>query len=112
MAEELADVITRGFERMGAQLREREKETIELSGNMIRMESKIEVMNATLTKVETEMAKAENIQIKLRVENLETANKEVKNKQSENARWMKGLIASVILLLVGFLLNFLRIGFK
>lgn len=105
-------IVTRGFAGVNEQLRERDGKVSLLSEKMVGVELKIDQLKETLTKVEADMSKAETERIKIRVENLETANSELKAKQAENAKWIKGLVTSVIILLIGFLLNFIRIQFK
>lgn len=105
-------VVTRGFSAIQEQLRSRDTKVAELSEKMVGVELKIDQLKETLTKVESDMSKAETERIKIRVDNLEIANKELKDKQNENAKWIKGLIGSVVVLLIGFLLNFIRIQLK
>jgi|ERR1041384_3926732 predicted nuclease with TOPRIM domain len=104
----LTQTIARGFERIGEQLREREKEVTELSKNVIRIEGDLKSVNATLSRIDSELSRSENESLKLRVGGLETAQKEFKGKQDSNANWIRGLLVSVILLLLGFLWNLLR----
>lgn len=104
--------ITRGFEGMRSLIRERDDRVAQLSEKMIGVEYKIDQLKETLAKVEADMSKAETERMKMRLENLETANQKIEVKQAENVKWIKGLIASVILLLAGFLLNFIRAGFR
>ena len=110
--EQLILEVTRGFAGMREQLRERDERVTLLSEKMVGVELKIDQLKETLTKVEADMTKAETERIKIRVDNLEEANKEFKKKQDDNAKWIKGLVASVIILLLGFLLNFVRTGLK
>jgi chromosome segregation ATPase len=111
-AHDLTLLVTRGFAGMADQLRDRDDKVIKLSDRMIGVELKLDQLKETLGKVETEISKAEIERIKSRLEVLEETNKEVKQKQAENARWIKGLIASVIVLLLGVLFNFLRASIK
>jgi len=48
----------------------------------------------------------------MRVEALEKFAGEIHDKQKDNIKWFKGLFASVILLLLGVLFNFIRISLK
>jgi chromosome segregation ATPase len=104
--------ITRGFAGIREQIAARDERVSQLSDKMIGVEFKIDQLKETLVKVEGEMSRAENERIKLRVDALEKCNETSQKKQEDNAKWIKGLAASVILLLLGFLLNFLRIGLK
>jgi chromosome segregation ATPase len=104
--------ITRGFESVRTQIHERDNRVAELSEKMVGVEFKLDQLKETLTKLEADISKAENERMKLRVDNLEKTSEKFEQKQIENAKWIKGLIASVILLLVGFLLNFIRIGLR
>jgi hypothetical protein len=110
--QELVDTVTRGFSGLHEQLRDRDVKVSQLSDKMIGVEFKIDQLKETLIKVEADMSKAENVQLKLRVDMLEDANKEVKAKQAESGKYIKGLVGSVIVLLIGFLLNFIRIQLK
>lgn len=105
-------VVTRGFAGVQEQLRERDAKVTLLSETMVGVVLKIDQLKETLTKVEADMSKAETERIKIRVENLETANTKLENKQIGNATWIKGLVTSVIILLIGFILNFIRIQLK
>lgn len=109
---EIITLVTRGFAGVQTSLHERDGKVALLSEKMVGVELKIDQLKETLAKVEIDISKADNERLKLRVDNLEATNVEVKAKQVENAKWIKGLLASVILLLVGFLLNFIRIGLK
>lgn len=109
---DLISEITRGFAGLRDQIQARDERVSQLSDKMIGVEYKIDQLKETLTKVEADMSKAENERIKMRVDNLEEANRKFEVKQTENAKWIKGLLASVILLLLGFLLNFIRISVK
>lgn len=100
-------VVTRGFSAIQDQLRERDTKVSLLSEKVVGIEIKIDQLKETLTKVEADMSKAETERIKIRVDNLEEANKDIKTKQSENAKWIKGLVGSVVILLIGFILNLL-----
>lgn len=104
--------ITRGFAGIREQIQERDARVSLLSDKMIGVEYKIDQLKETLGKVEADMSKAENERIKMRVDALEKCNEGFQKKQDDNAKWIKGLIASVVILLLGFLLNFIRIGIK
>lgn len=109
----LAEAVTRGFTRTHEQLREREDKVTALSEKMIGIEAELRQINKTLDKVESEMESSETIQLKMRVGTLEKTSEKIEAKAAENSRWIKGLIASVIVLLVAFLLNLLlKVGWK
>jgi chromosome segregation ATPase len=108
----LISEVTRGFAGIREQIQARDDKVTSLSEKMIGVEYKIDQLKETLTKVESDMSKTENERIKMRVDALEEAHKESKIKQAENAKWIKGLVASVIMLLLGFIFNFIRIGIK
>lgn len=93
--QELVDLITRGLEAA------KERHAL-MSERVLKMELQFEQVSKA-----AEMQKLQN-----RIENLESHAAEAKTKQAENAKWIKGLLASVIMLLLGFLLNFIRIGLR
>lgn len=110
--DQLVGVITRGFANVQEQARERENRIGQLSEKMIGVEFQLAQLNKVIGKIETDMSKSETVQLAMRVAALEEANKDTKAKASDNARWIKGLVASVILLLLGFLFNFLRLSLR
>ena len=103
---ELTSIVTRGFTGLHEQLRERDGKVASLSEKMVGVELKIDQLKDTLAN------KMETDRIAVRVDLLEKAATKAETKQGENVKWIKGLAASVILLLLGVLFNFLRIGFK
>lgn len=109
---EIIDLVTRGFQGIEVQLKDRDTRVSILSDKMIGVEMKLDMLKETLIKVETEMSRSEHESIKIKVLNLETLLKEYKDKQDANALWLRGLMVSVILLLVGFLFNFLTIKLR
>lgn len=99
-------VVTLGFERLAGQISSRDEKVATLSEQMIEVRLKIDQLKDSLTN------KTETDRLGMRVEQLEKANIKVEQKATENARLIKGLIVSVFVLLIGFLLNFIRIGIK
>lgn len=109
MPDELKDLvenITRGFAGLGVQIRERDDKVVSLSEKMVGVELKLDQLKETLTN------RNDTERLAGRVGALEESQKETRIKQGDNAKWIKALLASVILLLLGFLLNFIRIGIK
>lgn len=105
---ELTGLLTRGFAGVNEQLRERDADVRKLSENLIRMEGDIKTVTTTLARVEGELSKSESVGVGIRLGNLETQMKEFKTKQDSNATWIRGLLVSVVLLLLGVLFNFLK----
>lgn len=103
---EVVAVVTLGFERLAGQISARDEKVATLSEQMIEVRLKIDQLKESLTN------KTETDRLGMRVEQLEKANVKVEQKATENARLIKGLIVSVIVLLIGFLLNFIRISSK
>ena len=95
-----------GFERLAGQIGARDEKVATLSEQMVEVRLKIDQLKDSLTN------KNETDRLGMRVDQLEKTNVKIETKQTENAKWIKGLIASVIILLIGFLLNFIRIGLK
>lgn len=110
--EQLVGVITRGFASIQEQARERESRINQLSEKMIGVEFQLAQLNKTTTRIESEMSKSDTSQLAMRVTILEKANDAINSKANDNAKWIKGLIGSVILLLLGILFNTLRISLK
>lgn len=106
--DDVISVITRGFAGMQEQFRERDKATAMLSEKMVGVEFKLDQLKEATAKIEADMSRAETERIKIRVENLETATKEFKTKQDSNAAWIRGLLVSVVLLLLGVIFNYVR----
>lgn len=106
MAEELIDLVKRGFEGTAAQLRERDSKVALLSEKMVGVELKLDQLKETLAN------KLETDRITMRVEMLEAAQGKVETKALDNAKWIKGLAASVILLLLAVIFNAVRIQMK
>ena len=105
-------VITRGFASIQEQAKDRDAKVTSLSEKMIGVEFKIDQLNKTLTKVEMDLRESQIGRIEMRVDALESGAADHKAKASDNAKWIKGLAASVIVLLLGVLFNFIRIGWK
>lgn len=110
--DQLVGVITRGFANVQEQARERETRISQLSEKMIGVEFQLAQLNKTISKIELDMGKSDTVKLEMRVSSLEKANEETKTKASDNAKWIKGLVASVIVLLLAVLFNFIRINFK
>lgn len=109
---ELIEQVTRGFAGLRDETRRRDETEAKLSERVGLIEYRLGEQHRILEVIQTDMAKAETVQIKMRVDALETSQKESKDKQKENARLIKGLIISVILLLLGVLFNFISIRLK
>ena len=103
---DLTALVTRGFEGLDTQLRERDVKVAQLSEKVVVVELKIDQLKETLAN------KGETDKIASRVDQLEKAALKTEQKQAENAKWIKGLVGSVILLLLGFVFNFIRITVK
>lgn len=110
--EQLIGLVTRGLASIQDQLRERDTRYNQMSESMIGLKFQVESMAKTLSKLESDIVKNSTDRLTMRVESLETFAKEMHGKQAENAKWLKGLLASVIMLLLGFLFNFIRISLK
>jgi hypothetical protein len=108
MAEDpdIVRVVTRGFENLDKQIRDRDDKVSSLSEKMVGVELKLDQLKETLAN------KGETDKIGMRVSLLEDANKELKIKQSENAKWIKGLVGSVIIMILAIIFNAVRIGWK
>lgn len=106
------ETVTRGFAGIHDQLRERDGRVSALSDKIIGMEFQLNQACATLSKMEGKIAESETIKLEMRVQQLEEHAKDAKTKQADNAKWIKGLLASVIMLLLGFLFNFIRLSFR
>lgn len=110
--DDVISIITRGFAGMQEQFRERDKATQQLSEKMVGVELKLGQLKEMTEKIEQEVSRAENETLKLRVTNLEKANDDLKKRQDSNATWIRGLVAGVILLLIGVLFNFIMARLK
>jgi chromosome segregation ATPase len=110
--QKLVELVTRGLAGIQEQLREREGRVSQLSEKMVGVEFQLAQLNKTLGKLESDMSAAQISVVVTRVATLEELAKESKQRQQDNAKWIKGLIASVIILLLGVLFNFIRIGLK
>jgi benzoyl-CoA reductase/2-hydroxyglutaryl-CoA dehydratase subunit BcrC/BadD/HgdB len=98
--------VTRGFENLDKQIRDRDDKVSSLSEKMVGVELKLDQLKETLAN------KNETEKLAMRVGTLEETNKELKTKQADNAKWIKGLATSVVLLLLAIIFNAIRIGFK
>lgn len=106
MGDELIDLVKRGFEGTATQLRERDTKVAQLSEKMAVVELKLDQLKETLAnKIETD-------RITMRVELLEGAHIKTETKAADNSKWIKGLVASVIILLLGIIFNTIRIQLK
>lgn len=104
--QDIVRVVTRGFDSLNNQIRDRDDKVSSLSEKMAVVELKLDQLKDTLAN------KIETTTLANRVGQLEEANKELKAKQAENAKLIKGLIGSVLLLLLGIIANTIRIGLK
>lgn len=109
---ELVKLVTRGLSSIQDQLRERDTRYNQMSESMIGLKFQVEQMSKTLAKLETDIVKNSTDRLTMRVEALEKSSDDTHRRQVENVKWIKGLVASVIMLLLGFLFNFLRISLK
>lgn len=110
--EQLIGLVTRGLASIQDQLRERDTRYNQMSESMVGLKFQVEQMGKTLEKMEHDIVKNSTDRLTMRVESLEKFADDLHKKQSENAKWLKGLLASVIMLLLGFLFNFVRISLK
>jgi len=110
--EQLIGLVTRGLASIQDQLRERDTRYNTMSESMIGLKFQVEVMSKTLSKLEGDIVKNSTDRLTMRVEALEKSDTEHRRKQDENVKWIKGLAASVIMLLLGVLFNFIRISLK
>ena len=110
--DQLVGVITRGFANVQEQAREREARIGQLSEKMIGIEFQLAQLNKTVAKMESDMGKSETVQLAMRVATLEKANEINVKKQDDNSKWLKGLLAGFIMLLLGFLFNFIKINLR
>jgi chromosome segregation ATPase len=110
--EQLIGLVTRGLASIQDQLRERDGRYNTMSESMVGLKFQVESMSKTLTKLESDIVRNSTDRLTMRVESLEKFADSIHTKQGENAKWIKGLLASVIMLLLGFLFNFIRISLK
>lgn len=103
---DLVDQITRGFSAINDRISTRDNKVETLTENMIRMEGKLDLLKETLAN------KAETDKIANRVDQLEKTNEKLEKRQNENSNRLKGVFVSIALMLLLYLLNSLRIGFK
>lgn len=93
--QELVDLITRGLEAA------KERHSL-MSERVLRMELQFDQVSKL----------AETEKLKMRVEQLEVVNKKHEDKQIETNRRIWGLVAGMIMLLLGFLFNFIKINLR
>ncbi len=110
--ERLTELVTRGLTSIQEQLRDRDTRYNSMSESMIGLKFQVEAMAKSLTKMETDIVKNSTDRLTMRVEALENFTKEMGEKQKDNIKWLKGLVAGVILLLAGVLFNFIRINMR
>lgn len=110
--EQLIGLVTRGLASIQDQLRERDTRYNTMSESMIGLKFQVESMVKTLAKLEGDIVKNSTDRLTMRVEALEKFAETIHEKQKENVKWFKGLLASVILLLLGVTFNFIRISLK
>lgn len=111
-SQELVNLVTRGLAGIQDQLRERDNRYTTMSESMLGLKFQVEAMSRTLVKLEGDIIKNSTDRLSMRVDSLEKFTDALQQKQADNAKWVKGLVASVIMLLLGFLFNFVRIGLK
>lgn len=111
-SQELVNLVTRGLAGIQDQLRERDTRYNTMSESMIGLKFQVESMGKTLEKMENDIVKNSTDRLTMRVETLEKFTDEMHKRQTDNVRWLKGLVASVIILLLGVLFNFIRISLK
>lgn len=110
--EQLIGLVTRGLASIQDQFRERDTRYNAMSESMIGLKFQVESMVKALAKLESDIVKNSTDRLTMRVEALEKFAEEMRQKQADNSKWLKGLAASVIMLLLGFLFNFIRISLK
>lgn len=110
--QELVALITRGLAGIQDQLRERDTRYSHMSESMIGLKFQVDQMSRTLAKLEGDIIKNSTDRLTMRVEQLEKITDEMHRRQSDNVKWLKGLAASVIILLLGVMFNFIRISLK
>src|ERR1043165_2984946 len=110
--EQLIGLVTRGLASIQDQLRERDGRYNAMSESMIGLKFQVEQMSKTLTKLESDIVRNSTDRLTMRVETLEKFATDIHQKQVDNVKWFKGLLASVILLLLGVTFNFIRISLK
>lgn len=103
-SQELVSLVTRGLANI-------QEKHAHLSESMVGFKFQLEQLNKTLARFEDDLAKAATERLTLRVEQLEEFKRESERKQDDNRKWFKGMLASIILLLIGFLFNFVKINF-
>lgn len=111
-SQELVNLVTRGLAGIQDQLRERDTRYNVMSESMIGLKFQVEAMGKTLEKMEHDIVKNSTDRLTMRVETLEKFTDEMHRRQDENVKWLKGLVASVIVLLLGVLFNFVRFSLK
>lgn len=111
-SQELVNLVTRGLAGIQDQLRERDTRYNVMSESMIGLKFQVEAMGKTLEKMEHDIVKNSTDRLTMRVETLEKFTDEMHRRQGENVKWLKGLVASVIVLLLGVLFNFVRFSLK
>jgi hypothetical protein len=109
---ELVKLVTQGLAGIHEQLRERDIRVSSLSDKIIGMEYRLDEYNRTLNRMGDEVAKAETVKLQMRVGLLETSAEESRKKQAENAKWIRGLIGGMIMILLGMVINMIRISLK
>lgn len=110
--EEIIKLLTRGFGGVAAQLQERDERVIKLSETIIRIEGELKAMGGTLTRLEGELARSEGDGLKIRVTNLESLCEKQEKKQDASDTWIRGLLISVIFLLIGLVASFVQSRLK
>jgi hypothetical protein len=110
--DQLAALVTRGLASIQDQLRERDTRYNSMSESMIGLKFQVESMAKSLAKMEADIVRNSTDRLTMRVEALEKFAGESDDKQKENVKWLKGLFASVLILLLGVLFNFIRINLK
>jgi hypothetical protein len=110
--QELVNLVTRGLASIQDQLRERDTRYNTMSESMIGLKFQVESMGKTLAKLEADIVKNSTDRLSMRVGSLEKFTDETHRKQADNVKWIKGLVAGFIMLLLGVLFNFVRISLK
>lgn len=106
-ADDLNSLVTRGFDNIRELLGQRDERFNKLSENVARMEENLKMVNQTLSHLDGRMAQAEHDAIRQRVKVLEEGQESVRKTQESNGNWIRGLLVSVIFLLIGVVVNFL-----
>ena len=108
----LVTLVTRGLASIQDQLRERDTRYNAMSESMIGLRFQVEAMGKTLEKMQSDIVKNSTDRLTMRVEHLEEFKKDSERDREDHRKWLKGIVASIVLLVIGFLFNFVRINLR